>query len=59
MIFVKKSEKNTCGLELFTSTKDTKLIINQTISGINNKEEIFIIIHFFVALIILYQAPSD
>ena len=38
MIFVKKSEKNTCGLELLTSTKDTKLIINQTIKGIKSVE---------------------
>ena len=54
IIFVDLLDRNNSNCELFASNNDTKLIKNQTMKGINKQDEIFIVSHFFVALIILY-----
>ena len=46
-------ERNSINWELLASSNDTEFIINQSIKGINNPDEIFIVNHFLVALIIL------
>ena len=42
-----------------SSNKETQFIINQTINGIRRPDEIFIVNHFLVALIILKYVPSN
>ena len=57
-ILVNLLEKNNVNWELLPSNNVTKLITNQIKNGINKPEEILIVNHFVVALIILNNIPS-
>ena len=57
-ILVNILEKNNVNWELLPSNNVTKLITNQIKNGINKPEEILIVNHFVVALIILNNIPS-
>ena len=52
-------ERKTFSWELLASNKETQLIINQIIKGISSPDEIFIVNHFLVALIILNNIPPN
>ena len=51
-ILIKMLEEKSVNWELLASNAGTRFIINQTIKGISNPEEILIVNHLRVALII-------